>query len=123
MRILIIDDMPDRYGEFCRILEEVGWAWLITHDRMVYSMLHFDALLIDYDMPGMNGSVHARLMGGLPFPVIVTSCNAEKRNEIALIFSAKGCPVIVNPADHQGCEKEWYWWLRGCVDTTTKVTP
>ena len=129
MRFLIIDDCPSRYDEFTKILDRKGDSWVITYDEETVMTLldytHFDVILLDHDMPVHDGRWWANLLAikknaniinnKIDIPVIITSTTGLEgvREEMLNTLTLGGIGAIMNPADHIGCEAEWYWWARG----------
>ena len=128
MRFLIIDDCPSRYDEFTKILDRSGDTWVITYDEETVMTLldytHFDVILLDHDMPVRDGRWWAKTLAKkrdditnhkINTPVIITSTTGLEgvREEMLNTLTLGGIRAIMNPADHIGCEAEWYWWSKG----------
>lgn len=121
MRFLIIDDCPSRYDEFTKILDRNGDSWFITYDEETVMTLleysHFDIILLDHDMPIHDGRWWAKTLTNhkVDISVIITSTTGLEyvREEMLDTLTLGGIRAIMNPADHIGCEAEWYWWSKG----------
>ena len=126
MRFLIIDDSPSRYDEFTRMLDREKIGWFISCDPEFIKMIHsdhYDAILLDHDMPYRDGRAWAQWIASDPFwtgrktPVIITSTTGLEgvREEMLATLQSAGFPSVINPADHIGCETEWLSWMKGCL--------
>ncbi len=124
LRFLIIDDCPSRYDEFTRMLDQEGHGWVITCEPdFVYLIRpdHFDAILLDHDMPHRDGREWASwlvdLEGWTGIPVIITSTTGLEgvREEMLETLRKGGFKAVINPADHIGCETEWLSWMKGAL--------
>ena len=125
MRFLIIDDCPSRYDEFTKILDRKGDSWVITYDGDLISLIIQNndedekmIIMLDHDMPVHDGRWWAKYLVQIALtniPIIITSTTALEgvREEMLNTLTLGGIRAIMNPADHIGCEAEWYWWARG----------
>lgn len=122
LRVLIIDDAPGRYDEFCRLLDEKGYTWVITCDPdfvQTIQQTDVDAILLDHDMPYRTGVVWAQwLITHLtPLPIIVTSTTRvpQAREQMKEALDRAKFPCFIVPADTHHCELEWLALLRGAL--------
>lgn len=125
MRFLIIDDCPSRYDEFTKILDRKGDSWVITYDGDLISLIIQNndedekmIIMLDHDMPVHDGRWWAKYLVQIALtniPIIITSTTGLEgvREEMLNTLTLGGIRAIMNPADHIGCEAEWYWWARG----------
>ena len=140
MRFLIIDDFPGRYDEFCRLLDEKGFSWIITIDSTVaenimatydpfYKMNLIDGIFLDHDMPKRDGRAWAKVIaekvrtGKMEnVPVIISSCTGLEnvREEMLATLHEANIGATINPADHLGCEQEWLAWFEGYWQAKSK---
>lgn len=119
--VLAIDDSPGRYDEFARLLdrERSDLALVVAcHPEVVEALLatgKVRAILLDRDMPYQNGEVWAEYIANHPNPTIITSCTGHPtaRETMLATLRSGGVRAIACYADHQGCEIEWLWWIRG----------
>lgn len=127
---LLVDDCPGRYDELCRMLDRAGHRWVLTHDAELVSLLirRADVLCLDHDMPVADGRERVRYMTqavGVPVPVIITSTTGVPgaREEMVSLLDAAGWPVLLCPADHADCEREWFWWAVGASNVMRREAP
>ena len=125
MRFLIIDDCPSRYDEFTKMLDKNGYTWVITYDEEVVHLILQNrhdcdekmVIMLDHDMPIHDGRWWAKTLANhkINIPVIITSTTGLEgvREEMLNTLTLGGIRAIMNPADHIGCEAEWYWWSKG----------
>ncbi len=121
MRFLIIDDCPSRYDEFTKMLDKNGDGWVITYDEYLVGILldneDFNIIMLDHDMPVHDGRWWANYLVNRQrwIPTIITSTTGLEgvREEMLKTLTVGGVRAIINPADHIGCENEWYWWAKG----------
>lgn len=131
---LVVDDCPGRYDEFFRLLDRAKHRWVQTHDPDLVQDLveRADVLILDHDMPGPDGRERARWLaqrawGSIPAaPIIIASTTGLEgvREEMVATLQAAGFAVFLCPADHGGCEVEWFNWALGAVaaqNATRKV--
>lgn len=122
--ILAIDDSPGRYDEFARLLtrEGAGFALVIAcKPALVEALLKLDcigAILLDRDMPDRLGEEWAVFLAEqVKLPTLITSttgCPHVRENMLATLQAA-GVNAAACYADHQNCEVEWLWWIRGAT--------
>lgn len=122
LRILIIDDSPGRYDEFCRLLDEKGHTWVISCDPdfvRTIDQTDIDAILLDHDMPYRTGVAWVQwLRANLkPLPIIVTSTTRvpRAREQMKEVLDQAKFPCFIVPADTHHCELEWLALLRGAL--------
>ena len=126
MRFLIIDDCPSRYDEFTKILDRNGDTWVITYNEDIVHLILQNrhdcdekmVIMLDHDMPVHDGRWWAKYLVQFAYtdiPVIITSTTGLDgvREEMLNTLTVGGIRAIMNPADHIGCEAEWYWWSKG----------
>lgn len=120
--ILAIDDSPGRYDEFSRLLDrersDLGLVIACQPDivRHLLASGRVAAILLDRDMPHLYGEVWAQEIAEgcrLPTVVVSTTADTKARELMFRLLSMAGVQVTNCFADHQGCETEWLWWLRG----------
>lgn len=126
MRFLIIDDCPSRYDEFTKMLDKNGDTWVITYNEDIVHLILQNrhdcdekmVIMLDHDMPVHDGRWWAKYLVQFAYtdiPVIITSTTGLEgvREEMLYTLTLGGIRAIINPADHIGCEAEWYWWAKG----------
>lgn len=133
LRFLIIDDSPGRYEEFTRLLDDKGHYWTITSEFSVARHLvaavefglTFDVVILDHDMPRMNGVEWAKniISEKWDMPVVITSTTSKPnaRETMLDILMNGGIPAVIIPADHMNCEIEWLSWSQGAVTALDSV--
>jgi CheY-like chemotaxis protein len=99
MNVLIVDDEPDIRLMMRSLLRGEGWETEVAASgqdalRMMGSVSSFDALVLDYKMPGMTGIELARNLreDGLGPPIII--CSAYLNPEIEEEARQLGVPTI-----------------------------
>jgi CheY-like chemotaxis protein len=124
MLILCIDNEPGRFDHFTHIIEknhpEIRWI-IGCHPLDMETLLEkADAILLDHDMPFRNGVDWAKHIAAsnikrIPIVIVSTTSNTTARETMEEILKGAGFKVIRIPADHQNCEVEWLWWIKGAI--------
>lgn len=93
MRLIIVEDEKMFADNLKKLLELKGFAvdWLQTADQALNRILlyqkEYDMILLDLNMPGMNGMELTQKLrsAGITVPIIIVTGNSDTENKIALL--------------------------------------
>jgi len=104
LRILVVDDTPSVRRLLCRLLEKRGRICTQAEDgnqavervrESMVSGLIFDAVLMDYEMPEMNGPVAAQIMREMGSDVFIVGITGNLLREDVDYFLSCGANAVL----------------------------
>lgn len=123
LSVLAVDDNQINLKLVCRLLEDLGVEVTVAHsgeEAVRYaSETHFDLVLMDVEMPGMNGieamkRIHDNEAQGQKIPVVALTAHAQP-DEIMQLLNAGMDDYVVKPVSDQQLRAKLDKWAKSDV--------